>query len=91
MIFGPELYQAMREFKRIFDPRGLMNPGKKVDAPSMIENLRFGPTYHSAPIKTLSRFHPRGRIPARGRDVQRRGGLPEAQGRDDVPILHGHA
>ena len=51
-IFGPELYDAMRELKRIFDPAGLMNPGKKVDAPSMIENLRFGPTYHSAPIKT---------------------------------------
>ncbi len=51
-IFGPELYQAMREFKKIFDPTGLMNPGKKVDAPSMIENLRFGPTYQSAPIKT---------------------------------------
>ena len=43
VIFGPELYQAMREFKRIFDPRGLMNPGKKVDAPSMTENLRYGP------------------------------------------------
>src|SRR4029079_1601410 len=36
-IFGPELYEAMRELKRIFDPAGLMNPGKKVDAPSLIE------------------------------------------------------
>ena len=26
-IFGPELYAAMREFKGIWDPRGLMNPG----------------------------------------------------------------
>ncbi|HET7714291.1 MAG TPA: FAD-linked oxidase C-terminal domain-containing protein, partial [Bauldia sp.] len=51
-IFGPELYEAMREFKRIFDPAGLMNPGKKVDAPSMLENLRFGPAYQPAPIKT---------------------------------------
>ncbi|HET8587063.1 MAG TPA: FAD-binding oxidoreductase, partial [Candidatus Limnocylindria bacterium] len=34
-IFGPELYEAMREFKGIFDPRGLMNPGKIVDAPPM--------------------------------------------------------
>jgi Fe-S oxidoreductase/FAD/FMN-containing dehydrogenase len=51
-IFGPELYEAMRELKRIFDPAGLMNPGKKVDAPSMIENLRFGPTYNPAPINT---------------------------------------
>src|SRR5690606_24911345 len=39
-------------FKRIFDPNGLMNPGKKVDAPSMMENLRFGPTYDAQPVKT---------------------------------------
>ena len=31
-IFGLELYEAVREFMRIFDPAGLMNPGKKVDA-----------------------------------------------------------
>ena len=31
--------------RRIFDPRGLMNPGKKVDAPPMTENLRYGPAY----------------------------------------------
>jgi FAD/FMN-containing dehydrogenase/Fe-S oxidoreductase len=51
-IFGPELYGAMRELKRIFDPHGLMNPGKKVDAPPMVDNLRFGPAYQPATIKT---------------------------------------
>ena len=58
LIFGPELYQAMREFKRIWDPLGLMNPGKKVDAPPMTENLRFGPSYSARsrprPISTFS-------------------------------------
>src|SRR5215210_3194866 len=39
LIFGPELYAAMQEFKRIWDPLGLMNPGKKVNAPPMTENL----------------------------------------------------
>lgn len=39
-IFGDELYEAMREVKRIFDPGNIMNPGKIVDAPSMTENLR---------------------------------------------------
>ena len=39
-IFGDELYEAMREVKRLFDPNGLMNPGKIVDAPAMTENLR---------------------------------------------------
>ena len=56
IVFGPELYQAMREFKRIWDPRGLMNPGKKVDAGSMTEHLRFGPAYHAREPKTYLDF-----------------------------------
>ena len=52
IIFGDELYGAMREFKRIFDPRGLMNPGKKVDAPPLVDNLRYGPAYHPLELKT---------------------------------------
>ncbi|MCC6791517.1 MAG: 4Fe-4S dicluster domain-containing protein, partial [Thermomicrobiales bacterium] len=52
VIFGPALYQAMRQFKAIFDPRGLMNPGKKVDAPPLVENLRYGPTYQPIELKT---------------------------------------
>jgi FAD/FMN-containing dehydrogenase/Fe-S oxidoreductase len=52
VIFGPELYAAMRQFKGIFDPLGLMNPGKKVDAPPLVENLRYGPAYHPLEIKT---------------------------------------
>ncbi|MCC6945050.1 MAG: FAD-binding protein, partial [Thermomicrobiales bacterium] len=52
VIFGPKLYQAMREFKSIFDPDGVMNPGKKVNAPPMTENLRLGPAYKPLEIKT---------------------------------------
>ena len=59
-IFGPELYAAMREFKRLWDPRGLMNPGKKVDAPPMTENLRFGPTYRANEPKTYLDFRAEG-------------------------------
>jgi FAD/FMN-containing dehydrogenase/Fe-S oxidoreductase len=39
-IFGDELYEAMREVKRLFDPDLLMNPGKIVDAPPMTESIR---------------------------------------------------
>jgi FAD/FMN-containing dehydrogenase/Fe-S oxidoreductase len=60
VIFGKELYAAMREFKRIFDPLGLMNPGKVVDAPSMTENLRFGPKYNPVQIKTHLDFSSEG-------------------------------
>ncbi|HYI25764.1 MAG TPA: FAD-linked oxidase C-terminal domain-containing protein [Thermomicrobiales bacterium] len=52
IIFGPELYAAMREFKQIFDPQDLMNPGKVVNAPSMTENLRYGPKYKPLQIRT---------------------------------------
>ncbi|RIK46161.1 MAG: FAD-binding oxidoreductase [Chloroflexi bacterium] len=55
-IFGSELYAAMREFKGIFDPRGLMNPGKVVDGPPMVNDLRFGTSYRSAPLKTFLDF-----------------------------------
>lgn len=60
VIFGPELYAAMQEFKGIFDPEGLMNPGKVVDAPSMTENLRYGPAYKPVQIKTNLSFEQEG-------------------------------
>jgi len=46
-LFGPQLYEAFRQIKAAFDPQGLMNPGKIVDAPPLTENLRYGPEYHT--------------------------------------------
>ncbi len=40
-MFGPELVEAFREFKRIWDPDGLMNPGKVVDPNPIVANLRL--------------------------------------------------
>ena len=34
-MFGPVLYEAFREIKRTFDPHGIFNPGKIVDAPPL--------------------------------------------------------
>jgi FAD/FMN-containing dehydrogenase/Fe-S oxidoreductase len=45
-MFGPELMQAFKEFKAIWDPQNRMNPGKLVDAVRVydpVENLRHGP------------------------------------------------
>ena len=42
-MFGPELMQAFREFKALWDPDNRMNPGKLVDAVRVydpLENLR---------------------------------------------------
>src|SRR5471030_550375 len=44
-MFGPVLYDAFRTVKRTFDPAGLFNPGKIVDAPPMTSNLRYGAGY----------------------------------------------
>jgi FAD/FMN-containing dehydrogenase/Fe-S oxidoreductase len=51
-MFGPELYAAFRTIKRTFDPHGLFNPGKIVDAPPLTSNLRYGTTYATRPLKT---------------------------------------
>ncbi|MEU9791328.1 FAD-linked oxidase C-terminal domain-containing protein [Streptomyces sparsogenes] len=50
--YGPELLQAMREFKTIWDPQGKMNPGKVVDAYRLDENLKLGTDYNPPRPKT---------------------------------------
>jgi FAD/FMN-containing dehydrogenase/Fe-S oxidoreductase len=46
-MFGEELVQAFREFKAIWDPDGMMNPGKVVDPYPLDTNLRMDPTYEA--------------------------------------------
>jgi len=55
-LFGETLYEAFREIKRAFDPKNLMNPGKIVDGPAMIENLRYGPDYPEDKLATYLDF-----------------------------------
>jgi FAD/FMN-containing dehydrogenase/Fe-S oxidoreductase len=44
--YGPELIEAFREFKRIWDPHGKMNPGKVIDPFPPDTNLKLGPDYN---------------------------------------------
>src|SRR5205085_330755 len=46
-MYGPVLYEAFRSIKQAFDPHGILNPGKIVDAPPMTTNLRYGAGYHT--------------------------------------------
>ena len=46
-LYGPRLYDAFRQVKRAFDPKGILNPGNIVDAPPMTEHLRYGPEYRA--------------------------------------------
>lgn len=52
-LVGRALYEVYREVKSIFDPRGMLNPHRVVDAPPMTESLRLGPDYravHPPPV-----------------------------------------
>ena len=51
-MFGEELYEAFRQIKQTFDPLGLFNPGKIVDAPPITANLRFGAGYRTPAPET---------------------------------------
>jgi FAD/FMN-containing dehydrogenase/Fe-S oxidoreductase len=52
-LFGPQLYAAMQEVKRTFDPENLLNPGKVVNAPPLTENLRYGAAYQTIELNTV--------------------------------------
>ncbi|HEV3417107.1 MAG TPA: FAD-linked oxidase C-terminal domain-containing protein, partial [Pirellulales bacterium] len=55
-LFGPRIYSAFKQIKTAFDPAGILNPGKVVDGPSPIENLREGPNYKPLVIPTIFDF-----------------------------------
>lgn len=51
-LFGSVLYQVFREVKQLFDPEGLLNPSKVVDAPPLKDNLRQLQPYRSADVSS---------------------------------------
>ncbi len=44
-FFGSQVYEALRQTKKLFDPAGLMNPGVIIDCDEMDRNLRYGTEY----------------------------------------------
>lgn len=68
-MYGPELIEAFREFKRIWDPEWKMNPGKKIDPYRLDENLRLGTDYSPPKVDTNFFF------------LQEHGDFSEATGR----------
>jgi FAD/FMN-containing dehydrogenase/Fe-S oxidoreductase len=58
-MFGPEIMQAFREFKALWDPENRMNPGKMVDPIQVYgptDNLRLGAGYESKHPPTFFQF-----------------------------------
>jgi FAD/FMN-containing dehydrogenase/Fe-S oxidoreductase len=54
--FGPELVDAFREFKAIWDPDFKMNPHKVVEPYPLDSNLRLGAAYRPRQVETHFRF-----------------------------------
>ena len=44
-MYGDVIYDAFCAIKKAFDPHGIFNPGKIVDAPPLTSNLRYGTGY----------------------------------------------
>ena len=55
-MYGPEIMQAFREFKSIWDPEWKMNPGKVINPYRVDENLRLGPDFNPPQVSTHFRF-----------------------------------
>jgi len=59
-MYGGEILRAFADVKRLFDPRGMMNPGVIVAPPRMDQQLRIGPGRKRLPIKTGLSFGDQG-------------------------------
>ena len=59
-FFGPQVYNALRQVKKLFDPANIMNPGKIVDAAPMDQNLRYGVDYRDQDVQTQFRYRQEG-------------------------------
>jgi FAD/FMN-containing dehydrogenase/Fe-S oxidoreductase len=55
-MFSPELMEAFRSFKRLWDPGNHLNPGKLIDAHEPHEDLRLGADYKPWQPKTHFAF-----------------------------------
>ena len=71
-IFGDELYGAMREVKRLFDPQGILNPGVMVDAEPLTLHIRDAELPQGPPLETHFDF-PEGSMHAAADRCQRIG------------------
>jgi ferredoxin len=59
-FYGEHINNLFSEIKQLFDPAGLLNPGKIVDPPPMDQDLRLGAGYKDLPLNTT--YHYRDQI-----------------------------
>jgi FAD/FMN-containing dehydrogenase/Fe-S oxidoreductase len=63
-VLGEEMMPVLREVKRLWDPDGIFNPGKIVDAKPMDADLRFYPEDRVPEIDTVFRYRDEGNFMA---------------------------
>ncbi|MDD9994834.1 MAG: 4Fe-4S dicluster domain-containing protein, partial [Dehalococcoidia bacterium] len=63
-MFGPTILEAFGRVKMAFDPDGIMNPGKIVDPPGLVDNLRIDPDYRTVDTPTAISFNREGGLAA---------------------------
>src|SRR6056297_2420421 len=56
IIIGEKNYALLQELKSVWDPNHIFNPGKIVNVPSMISDLRYQPDRKEPEIKTIFDF-----------------------------------
>ncbi|MBN8708657.1 MAG: FAD-binding protein [Verrucomicrobia bacterium] len=55
-MVGEECYEFMRRTKAVFDPLGILNPGKIIDTPPMDTSLRHSPDHPTPEYETVFDF-----------------------------------
>jgi len=63
-VLGDEMMPILAEVKNIWDPKGLLNPGKIVDAKPMDSDLRFYPEEKLPPFDTVFNYRTEGNFMA---------------------------
>jgi FAD/FMN-containing dehydrogenase/Fe-S oxidoreductase len=56
-MVGEKNYKLLKEVKYTWDPKGIFNPNKIVDTPSMNSMLRYEPGQVTPAFETIFRFH----------------------------------
>lgn len=62
LLFGPDIYAAFRQVKALWDPQNLFNPGKIVDVPPMLTDLRYESGQITRSFRTAMDFDAEGGI-----------------------------
>lgn len=59
-FWGEEMIEVFREVKRLFDPKGVMNPGKIFDTPPVMDPLRYRDGYQKTTYESVFKFREEG-------------------------------